>query len=92
MILNPNKPKALVFSKSSTVMPPHGDMVLFGVSIRASPTLDILGVKFDSKLTFEDNVRGIVSRVSRRIGILSLEKRIFVNTSVLLFCICSPNP
>ena len=44
--------------------PPHGDLVLFGVSIRASPNLDILCVKFDSKHTFETHVRGIVSRVS----------------------------
>ena len=59
---------------------------LSGVSIRASPNLDILGVKFDSKLTFEDHVRGIVSRVSQRSGILRFVKRIFVDTSVLLRC------
>ena len=52
-------------SKSKIVNPPHGDLVLSGVSICASPDLDILGVKFDSKLTFEDHVRGIVSRVSQ---------------------------
>ena len=63
---------------------PHGDLVLSGVSIRASTNLDILDVKFDSKLTFEDHVRVIVSRVSWRIGILRLVKRIFVDTSVLL--------
>ena len=66
--------------------PPHGDLVLCGVSIRASPDLDILGMKFDSKLTFEDHVPGIVSRVSHRIGILRLVKRIFMDTSVLLRC------
>ena len=55
----------------------HGDFVLSGFSIRASPNLDNLGVKFDSKLTFEDYVLGIVSRVSQRIGILRLVKRIF---------------
>ena len=44
--------------------PPHGDLVLFGASIRPSPNLDILGVKFDSKLTFKDHVLGVVSRVS----------------------------
>ena len=44
--------------------PRYGDLVLSGVSIRASPDLDILDMKFDSKLTFEDHVRGIVSRVS----------------------------
>ena len=61
MILNPNKTKALVISRSRTVSPAHGDLVLPGVSIRANPNLDILGVKFDSMLTFEDRVRGIVS-------------------------------
>ena len=41
-------------------------------------------MKFDSKLTIEDHVRGIVSHVSQRIGILRLVKRIFVNTSALI--------
>ena len=86
MLLNPNKTKALKVNRSSTVNPPHGDLVFPGVSICASPNLDILGVKFDSRLTFEDNMRGIVSRVSQRIGILRLVKRVFVNTSVLLRC------
>ena len=54
--------------------------------LRASPNLDIIGVKFDSKLTFEDHVRGIVSSVSERIGVLRFVKCVFVNTSVLLFC------
>ena len=52
MILNPNKTKALVVSKSITVNPPHGDLGLSEVSICASNNLDILGVKFDSRLTF----------------------------------------
>ena len=86
MILNLNKTKALVVCRSRTVSPPHGDLILSGVSIRASPNLDFFGVKFDSKLTFEDHVRGILSRVSQRIDILRLVKRIFVDTSVLLCC------
>ena len=86
MILNPNKTKALVISRFRIVSPPHGNLVLSGVSIRASPNHDILGVKFDSKLTFEYHVRGIVFRVSQKIGILRLVKRIFVDTSVLLRC------
>ena len=56
--------------------------------------LDILWVKFDSKRTFEDHVPGIVSRVSRRIGILRLVKHVVADacvTSLLLF-ICSHNP
>ena len=69
MILNNNKTMALVVSSSRTVNPPKYDLVLSGVSICASPNLDILDVKFDSRLAFEDNVRGIVSRVSQRIVI-----------------------
>ena len=69
MMLNPNKIEALVVSRSRTVNPPHGDLVLPGVSICASPNLDILSVKFDSRLTFDDHVGGIVSHVSQRIGI-----------------------
>ena len=65
-----------------TVYPPRGDLVLFGVSIYAGPNYDILDVKFDSRLTFEDHGRGIASRVSQRIGILRLVKRVFVNTFV----------
>ena len=71
---------------TGTLSPPLGDLVLYGISIRASPNLEILGVKFDSKLTFEDHVRGIFSYVTQRIGILRLVKRIFVGTSVLLRC------
>ena len=70
MMQNPNKIKATVVSRSRTVSSPQGDLVFLGVSIRASPNLDILGVQFDSKLTFKDHVRGIVSRVSQRISIL----------------------
>ena len=68
----------------------HDHMVC--VSIRASPNLDILGMKFHSKLTLLDHVSGIVSRVSQRIGILRLVKRLFVDTCItsVLFCICSP--
>ena len=86
MIRNPNKTKALVVSRSKTVNPPHGDFVLSGVCICASPNLDILHVKFDSRLTFEDHVRGIVSRVSQKIGILGLVKLVFEDTTVLLRC------
>ena len=61
-------------------------MVLSEVSISASPkfNIDILSVKFDRGLTFEDHVRGILTRVSQRIGILMLVNRIFLDTSVLL--------
>ena len=66
MILNPNTTKAIVVSRSWTVSPHNGNLVLSGVSFRASPNLGILGEKLLSPLTgtwqlaFEENVRGIV--------------------------------
>ena len=85
MILNPNKTKALMVNRSRTVNPPHGDLVLPGVSICASPNLDILCLKFASKLTIEDHVHGIVYRVSQKISILRLVKRIFLLTALCYF-------
>ena len=41
-IMNPNKTKSLVVSKSRTVNPPHGDLVLSRVSICTSPTSTFL--------------------------------------------------
>ena len=81
MILNPSKTKAPVVSicRSRTAKPP----ILSVVSIVASPNLDNLGVTFNSRPTFQDHVRAMGSRVSQRIGILKVVKRVFVDTSVL---------
>ena len=62
------------------------NLVLSAVSFRASSNTDIHSVKLDTKLTYEDHVLGIAFRVSERICILRLVKRIFVDTSVLLRC------
>ena len=89
MTLNPNKTNSLFVSTSRTVNLPHGYLVLSGIS-----NIDIFGMKFDRRLTFEAHVCGIVSRVLRRICILRLVKRVFVDTCVasLLLFICSANP
>ena len=94
MILNLNKTKALVVSRYRTVNPPHGDSVLHRVSISASPNLDITGVKFDRRLTFEDHVSGIVSSVSQRICIMRLVKCVSADTcvaSLILYAFVLPN-
>ena len=78
---------ALVVSRSRTKNPLYCDLDLSGVSIRASPNLDILGVKCESRLTLEDHARGIVSAVSERIGILRFYA--FVH-QILEYCSRSP--
>ena len=76
MIPDPYKTKALVVSRCRTVNPSHGDLVLSGVFVCASPNLDILGITFNSKLTFKVCVHGIVSCVSQRTGILRLVRHV----------------
>ena len=88
MIQNPRKTKPLVVSRSRTDNPLRGKLVLSAVSIRDSLNLDILGGKFDSKLTFEDHVLGIVTSVSQRNGILRLVKHVFVRTCKKIPMIC----
>ena len=66
--------------------PPHIELPLSGVSIRTSSILDIRGVKFPSKLIFEDHVPGIVNRYSKKTYILRLVKRVFVDTNVIHLC------
>ena len=61
MILNANKTKALVTSRSRSVNLPNGDLVFSGFSICDSTNLDNPGVKVDSMVTFEDHVHGIDS-------------------------------
>ena len=59
------------------------------VSIRTNPNFEIIGMKFDSTLSFEDHVHSIVSSIFQRISILRLMKCVFVDTSVLLHCFCA---
>ena len=83
-------------SRSKTLNPPHGDLVLSWVSICVSPNLDIIGVRFDSRLPFEENLLGIVSRVSQiinryfKVGEVCLCGHLCIAS--FLLCICSPNP
>ena len=70
MQLNPVKTKSITFSRSRTVHPEHPDLSLENVSIENVANLKLLGILFDSKLTFESHLRGVTSVVSQKVGIL----------------------
>ena len=93
IILNLNKTKALVVSRFRTVNPPHGDLILSVISISASPNFDILGVKFDNRLTFED-VGYHLPRLSKNWYFEVFEAYLcgYLCVDSLLLCICSLNP
>ena len=53
MRLNPRKMKSVVVNRSRTYAPGYGDLTLGGAEHEKKMNLRILGVPFDSKLTFE---------------------------------------
>ena len=52
MKLNASKTKTMIVSRSSTMHPQSPSLTIDGTVLKESDDLDILGVAFDSKLTF----------------------------------------
>ena len=73
-------------SRSRTAHPPHGDLVMGGQVVVECPYVDILGVRFDPKMTFELHVRSLVSRVSSKLGILRLARGVFGSPDIVRRC------
>ena len=57
MKLNASKTKTLIVSRSCTMHPQSPPLSIDGTVPKESDDLDILGVTFDSKLTFEKHLR-----------------------------------
>ena len=58
-----------------------------GVSICASHNIDVIVMKFDSKLSFDDYVLGIICHTSQRIGMLRLAVNLCDHLHVSFFAI-----
>jgi len=86
MKLNTDKTKTMLVSRSRTVNPPAPALYLDGVELKNVKSLVILGVTFDSKLTFEEHLRLVSKSVSQRIGILRKSWKVFRDSQVLLRC------
>ena len=69
MKLNASKTKTMIVSRSCTMHPQSPPLTIGGTVLKKSDDLVILGVTFDSKLTFEKHL--LLSRTaSQRLGIL----------------------
>ena len=77
MRLNPSKSRSLVVSRSRTLEPPHPDLIVDGETIENCSSIKLLGVIFDSKLSFEDHLRSVTSSISQKVGLLRKCRRIF---------------
>ena len=86
MKLNASKTKTMIVSRSRTMHPQSPPLTIWGTILKESDDLVILGVTFDSKLTFEKHLRLVSRAASQRLGILRKSWRVFNDRSLLERC------
>ena len=77
MKLNATKTKTMIVSRSRAMHPQSPPLTIDGTVLKESDDLDILGMTFDSKLTFEKHLRSVSRAASQRLGILMKSRRVF---------------
>ena len=77
MKLNTRKTKTMVISKSRTMHPQSPSLTIGGAVLKRAEDLVILGVAFDSNVTFETYLRSVSRAASQRLGILRKSWRVF---------------
>ena len=77
MKLNASKTKTMIVSMSRTMHPQPPPLTIDGTVLKESVDLDMLGVTFDSKLTFEKHLCSVSRAASQRLGILINSWRVF---------------
>ena len=86
MKLNASKIKTMIVSRSCTMHPKSPPLTIGGTVLKESDDLVILGVTFDSKLTFEKHLRLVSRAASQRLGILRKSWQVFHDRSLLERC------
>ena len=86
MKLYANKTKTMMVSRSRTMHPQSPHLTIGGTVLKESDDLVILGVTFDSNLTFEKQLRLVSRAASQRLGILRNSWRVFHDRSLLERC------
>ena len=94
MKLSASKTKTMIVSRSRTMHPESPPLTIDGTVLKESDYLDILGVTFDSKLTFEKHLRSVSRAASQRLGILRKSWRVFHDKLLIAemfwgFCLAS---
>ena len=69
MKLNASKSKTMIVSRSRTMHPQSPPLTIGETLLKESHDLVILGVTFDSKMTFQKHIRSVSRAASRRLGI-----------------------
>ena len=92
--MNASKTETMIVSRSRTMHPQSPPLTIDGTVLKESGDLDILGVTFDSKLTFEKHLRSVSRAASQRLGILrlvlaSIPRQLAHREMLLGFCLAS---
>ena len=86
MKLNVSKTKTMIVSRSRTMHPESPLLTIGRTVLKESDDLVILGVIFDSKLTFEKHLRLVSRAACQRLGILRKSWRVFYDRWLLGRC------
>ena len=86
MKLNVNKTKTMIVSRSCTMHRHSPPLNIHCTVLKESGDLDIFGVTFDSKLTFEKHLRSVSRATSPRLGILIKSWRVFHDKLLIRQC------
>ena len=93
MKMNPTKTQCMTVSRSRTAFLSHPDLFIDDVPLTMCDSFEILGVIFDSKVTFEQHLCSVSSSVVQKIGLLRNFFKVFGYHSVVksglipLFCL-----
>ena len=86
MKLNASKTKTIIVSRSRTMHPQSPALTIGGTVLKESDDFVILGVTFDSKMTFEKHRRSVSRAASQRLGILRKSWQVFHDRLLLGRC------
>ena len=86
MKLNASKTKTMIVSRSFTMHSQSPALTIDRTVLKESDDLVIFGVTFDSKKTFEKNLRSVSRAASQRLGILRKSWQVFHDRSLLRRC------
>ena len=78
--------KTMIVSRSRTMHPQSPALTIGGTVLTESDDLVILGVSFDSQMTFEKHLRTVSRAASQRLGILRKSWRVFHDRLLLGRC------
>ena len=86
MKLNARKTKTMIVLRSRALHPQSPLLTIGGTVLNESEDLVILGVTFDSKMTFEKHLRSVSRAASQRLDILRKSWRVFRDRLLLGRC------